>query len=227
MIKHALATAWRKLRRPVYRGISPALIVLSVSVIADGVFWYFGYNSSAQNESAFIQLATAWAVAVMALASTLYLSARSEDKDSRNKQRAAYEEFLTLSDELVAARAKFDIAESARDDARRKFDAADKLASLIGDETNENASLVAYAALAKEQSALNSVEAAATDVVKAYRVAKTAAEAIVTPSVRPAFDEFSKCPPKDTPARATARSKFVQAVQSDLGVPLTSHLVAD
>jgi len=230
MIKHGLATIGRKLRRPIYRGVSPALIVISLSMVADGVFWYFGLDGAAQIQSAFIQLATGWTVAVMTLVAGLFLSARSEAISSRNisrnKQRAAYQEFISKSDELDAIRAEFAIAKSAYDVARSKFDAADKQASLIPNETNLKARLVALAELTKAKGAFSSVEATARDLLEAYRAAETAVARIVTPSVRPAFDEFSKCPPENTLARASARSRFAQAAQSDLGSPLTSQLTA-
>ena len=226
MIKHGLATIWRKLCRPIYHGISPVLIVIALSLVADGVFWYFGVNGSAKNQSAFIQLATGWTVAVMTLVAGLFLSARSEAKSSRNIKRAAYAAFLSLSDKLVAAQADFAITESACDVARSEFDAADEQASLIPDEMNLNARLVAVAKLTKAKGALDSATATAQDVLEAYRAAETAAAKIVTPSVRSAFDEFSKCPPENTPVRAGARLRFVQAAEADLGIPLTTQLTA-
>lgn len=226
MIKHGLATIGRKLRRPIYRGVSPALIIISLSMAADGVFWYFGLDGAAQIQSAFIQLATGWTVAVMTLVAGLFLSARSEAISSRNKQRAAYQEFISKSDELDAIRAEFATAKSAYDVARSKFDAANKQASLIPNETNLEARLVALAELTEAEVAFSSVEATARHLLEAYRAAETAVARIVTPSVRSAFDEFSKCPLENTLARASARSRFAQAAQSDLGSPLTSQLTA-
>lgn len=224
MIKRGLATIGRKLRRPIYRGVSPALIVISLSMVADGVFWYLGLDGAAQIQSAFIQLATAWTVAVMTLVAGLFLSARSEAISSRNisrnKQRAAYEEFISKSDELDAIGAEFAMAKSAYDVARSKLDAANKQASLIGNETNLKARLVAFAEFTKAEVDFSSVEATAQDLQEAYRAAETAAARIVTPPVRPAFDEFRKCPSENTLARASARSRFVQAAQSDLRVPV-------
>jgi len=215
MIAHGLATLWMKLRRPIYHRISPVLIVILLSIVIDGVFWYFGIHGAHRDRSAFVDLATAWAVAVMSLAASLFIAAITELRSSRNTQQIAYDEFLSLSDKLDAARAKVAMAESDRDAVRSDLDVANKHASLNPDEANLNARLVAYAKFMKAETALSSVRAAVLNLRDAYCAAESAVERVVTPSVRPAFDEFRKCPPEDATAHASARSRFAQAAHID------------
>jgi hypothetical protein len=214
MIKHVPATLWLRLRKPIYRRISPVLIVIVLSMAADGVFWYLGVDGPAPEQTAFILLATGWAVAVMALAAGLFIDAIK----SRNARRTAYEDFVSLSDNLVAALAQVTKAELARDAALSELDAANKNASRKPGDKNLNARLAAYAKFEQAKGVLESVTATAQNLLTAYGAAEAAVALVVAPSVRPSFDEFRNCPPGKTTARASARSRFVQDAGIDRGV---------
>jgi hypothetical protein len=214
MIKHVLAT----LRKPIYRRISPVLIVVVLSMAVDGVFWYLGVDGPVPEQTAFILLATGWAVAVMALALGLFIAAKSDERNTRKAQQTAYEDFVSQSDNLVAALAQVTEAESARDAALSELDTANKNASRNPDEKNLNARLVAYAKFEQARGVCEALTATTQNLLTDYGAAETAVALVVAPSVRPAFDEFRNCPPENTTARASARSRFVQDAGIDRGV---------
>lgn len=208
------------LTRPIYRGISPILIVILLSVVAGGVFWYLSFRGSTRYQPVFIGLATGLTVALMSGAASSFITARTEARRSRDTRRTAYAEFLARSDELMDARAKFAKAESVCDAARRHLDVANTQVSLNPDEANLNARLVASAELKKAEGAFSSVTSTAQNIWKSYCAAETDVSRVVTRSVRPAFDEFRECPPEDTTARASARSKFVEAARIHVEDPI-------
>jgi hypothetical protein len=186
-------------------------LIIVLSAAGAIVFLILSFTAAARYRTTLIGVASAWGLAFVGSASTATAAARK----SRTQRRNAYREFLDLSDELVAAHERLDLAKTGRDEAKAKAYAAQKQYESYSNTQNGDAAIAANAKLSGAGKVWTDADNAVTKLQKDYAAAVQAAGQLAPPSVRPAFEALRDCPPQDTPARSSARSAFAKAVGLD------------
>jgi hypothetical protein len=188
------------------------LIVILISLIIDGVFWYYFFSSKKYN-STFSDLATGLAVAVIILIGGSAITAWSERNDWRDAQQDSYAEFLFQSDELVEARAKHAEAKEVRDAAQSNLSVANERVHQNPVPVNLAARLRALDKFERAKAIFTSAATTANSALERYQAAEASVERVASNSVRPDFNQFRKALAENAAACASARSKFIQTAR--------------
>lgn len=197
--------------------LSGLLIALTAAIAV--VFLVFSFTAAARYRTTLIGLASGWGLAFVGSASTAAIAA----KKSRTKHQNTYRKFLELSDDLVAAHERLDLAKTRRDAAKAEAYATQKRYELYSNTHNSEAAIAANVKRSVACKSWTNEDDAVNKMQKDYEAAVDAVDQQAPSSVRPAFEDFRNCPPQDTPARTCARSAFVTAVRLDP----TPHVRAD
>jgi hypothetical protein len=193
------------------------LIVIFLGAAVDLLFWYLAFHHGIKHQSAFIPVASAWALIVIGYLATWLQSITDQRSKSRESRAAAYRSFLSASDKRVEAEAHLVGAKADYDTAESEFDrASERYASDMSPE-NRRSKIFAETGLDRRTKLLQIASGKAGECQEFYIAASSDVETVVARSVRSAFEEFRNCPPQGTPARDGARSRFIEAAKADSG----------
>lgn len=219
MSKASLSALWPRKRIDVLQYTRLILFVILLAAAVDLVLWYFAFNAPAQFRSAFIGAASAWGLAVVAYVATWLQAVTDQVKISRDSRRAAYEKFLSASDDLVVANGRLTRNQSAYDSARDELDAAKRKYESNSTDQHRKARITADVNLKMYSKSLSDASNYAENKKMAYEAVSKEVDRASPRSARLAFEAFRQCPPQESADRADARTRFVKAARDELKLP--------
>ena len=173
--------------------LSGLLIALTAAVAV--VFLVFSFTAAVRYRTTLIGLASGWGLVFVGSASTAAIAA----KKSRTKRQNAYRKFRDLSDDLVAAHERLDLAKIRRDAAKAEAYATQKQYESCSNTHNGEAAIAANVKRSVACKSWTNEDDAVTKLQKDYEAAVHAVDQLAPPSVPPAFKKLSEAARLRTP----------------------------
>lgn len=168
---------------------------------------------------AFIGVAGAWGVGVLAIDAPLASDAYRKRVQRKLDLEVAYSALLPLADEYAKAWDRYNETATEFQKADNEKNVAEKRLELHYNAGNKRALDDADKALLNAGKSFHTARDESDKRCAEYSAARDNVNRLAPGKVRTALDEFDKSITKETAARARARSGFVTAVRADLHQP--------
>lgn len=188
-------------------------------IASDAVLWYFGAVLGAVWGPAFLGVAAAWAAGILTIEYPVASAWYQKRQERKAEREAAYAEFLAFADGYAQAWRESARLGAANDAANSDLETAKNRYELDNSYENGCAVTSAETKAAKTAESLLSAKLTADDLLEEYLTAKARVDQLAPKALRQVAKDFNTCLTLETSARDTARSRFIKAVQSDLGQP--------